>query len=534
MSIATDERPTDLDDPWIGTVLDNRYRLLRRIGAGGMGAVYEAVHEVLNTRVAIKLLHPAYSDEAEPLERLRREAQAASQIGSPHIVDVRDFGQAPDGSTYMVLELIEGVSLFRELLFGAMPFDRAAVICVQMADALQEAHARGIVHRDLKPENILLTTRHGRPDFVKIVDFGIARMQGTAKITVDGNVVGTPQYMSPEQCAGLEIDSRTDIYSLGVVLYQMVTGQLPFDDPNLTRLIALHLREDPVPPTRAAPEADIPTAIEETILRCLAKRPADRIGTMRALAQELRPFARSRVSATAPTIAPGEATIDAPINANDGRTLDDDDNEDGESTFMVAKREAEEDARLSRANDTQRRASAKRRWWMWALGAVILAAAAGGLWAAHVRQTETSLVSTTEETSEQTVSETDELPTGMDLPTRESSALDAVTIESVPNGAEVYEGEAYVGVTPYRFPRPEAREHITLRIERAGYRPRTVRVNAMAAAVLNVELERIGASGAAPRPDDSVPLPEEPPVTPTPPEPTKRRPFLDPWVGGRR
>ena len=527
MTRPSEDRATDPDDPLIGTVLEERYRVIRKIGAGGMGVVYEAEHEVLKTRVALKLLHAAYTSEPGALARLRREAQSASQIGSPHIVDVRDFGRAPDGSAYMVLELIEGESLFDELLMGPLPWRRAARIAVQVAEALDAAHAEGITHRDLKPENILLTTRDGESDFVKVVDFGIALMQGTAKITVDGEVVGTPQFMSPEQCAGLEVDSRTDIYSLGVVLYQMITGRLPFQDRSLARLIASHLNEAPPPPSKVASGVEIPLSLEATILRCLAKRPDDRFPTMRALADSLRELTTPEVSPRGPTVAL------APVS-NDGQTLDDE--EDEASPFVAAKAAVELETEDAPAASNARAVTAAL-----IASSLLFGLGLGGfvLWnrSDPVRPESEHRPAATRDPIDE------ERPAPEPTPAA-GAHVDAIVIESDPDDAEVYEDDAFVGNTPYRFARPEGDARVRLEIRQRGFRTRDVTINAMSQPTLHVELEPIAHGSSASEDSADPPTPPSPPpnnappnnappnnAPPNSPSPsgTDRGPFFDPW-----
>jgi serine/threonine-protein kinase len=282
-------------DPLIGQTLDGRYKIERVLGEGGMGIVYKAVHTTLGKPLAIKVLRPEVSKNEEIVQRFRQEAQSASQIGNPHIIDISDFGTLADGSTYFVMEFLTGKSLTVAQADGKFSLARTIHVVRQLAGALGAAHDIGIVHRDLKPDNVQLVERGGQKDFVKVLDFGIAKVGGsTSKLTQAGQVFGTPHYMSPEQCAGTNVDHRTDIYAVGVMLYEMACSKVPFDADNLMGILTKHLYENPIAPHELAPPVDVPPALEAVILKCLQKKPEARYQTMAELSADLDAIERGQ------------------------------------------------------------------------------------------------------------------------------------------------------------------------------------------------------------------------------------------------
>lgn len=294
-----DSRPPGAADPYIGTTFDHRYKIERLLGEGGMGFVYLARHKVIDKKVAIKVLRSEHARDREILDRFMQEAKAASSIGNPHIVDIADFGDLPDGSTYFVMEYLEGRSL-RQIIDEDKPLSLEAIcsIAIQLCDGLEAAHQRGIVHRDLKPDNILLIARGTKTDFVKILDFGIAKVTTSAspKLTQAGAVFGTPHYMSPEQAAGSALDHRTDIYSLGVMLYEMTAGVVPFTAENFMGILTQHMYKAPVPIRALVPAPECPPGLEALILKCLTKKPEGRYATMGELREDLGRVQRNEVT----------------------------------------------------------------------------------------------------------------------------------------------------------------------------------------------------------------------------------------------
>ncbi len=282
-----------------------------------MGAVYLAEHPLIGKKVALKVIHRELAGNREVVQRFFQEAKAVNKIGNEHIVEIHDFGVTPENDHFYIMEYLEGITLAsalgRERTLETM---RALHIGAQIAHALASAHAAGVVHRDLKPDNIMLMNRMGDPDFVKVLDFGLAKMfaETSAVKTAVGVLLGTPQYMSPEACESKRnIDHRTDVYALGILLFQMLTGRLPFDGETMGEVLVKQVTQ--LPPAPRALNPSIPPAVEQILLRCLAKSPDNRFQSMKALRDALLdPDAYLRTSppmAPARSLAPGETRVDA-------------------------------------------------------------------------------------------------------------------------------------------------------------------------------------------------------------------------------
>ncbi|MES1248599.1 MAG: protein kinase [Actinomycetota bacterium] len=267
----------------LGELVANRYELLEVVGTGGMSTVYRALDTLLERNVALKVLHPHYGDDAEYVERFRREARSVAQLSHPNIVTVIDRGE-DDGSQYIVFEYVDGESL-KELVdrSGPLPVRRVVEIGLQMADALAFAHQHGLVHRDVKPQNVLI---NGDGE-AKVTDFGIARSLDVEHgVTQTGTVLGTSNYLSPEQARGQTVTPATDVYSLGVVLFELLTGEVPFPGENFVAVAMQHINEPP--PSLVEKRPDAPLRLVYAVERALAKDPADRFPSMTSLAAELR------------------------------------------------------------------------------------------------------------------------------------------------------------------------------------------------------------------------------------------------------
>jgi len=281
-----------------GTAL-GAYTLEDVLGEGGMGIVYLATHTRLGRRVAIKVLRSEYTDNPQAIRRFFAEARAVNKIAHPNIVEVTDFVERPGETNYYVMELLEGTSLAVLLDAGGVPdLDRSMGIMQQLADALAGVHRAGIVHRDIKPDNVVLIDKGGKADFVKLCDFGVAKLVDSnldrvaMHSTSQGAILGTPEYMSPEQASGKPVDPRSDIYSFGVMLYEVATGRVPFTAPDFGEMVVQLLKASPVPPSKL-PDLPhtIPPSLEALILQCLAKDPSLRPQDMEVVAAKLEQIA---------------------------------------------------------------------------------------------------------------------------------------------------------------------------------------------------------------------------------------------------
>ncbi|MFK7990541.1 MAG: protein kinase [Sandaracinaceae bacterium] len=535
------------DDSLIGQVLDERYEVIDLLGEGGMGLVYRARHVFSGGEVAVKVLRATALSIPGVLERVEREAIAASSIGDAHIVDVRDFGTLATGEPYMVMELLKGTELAELILEEPeLPISRVCHIVDQVARALGAAHEIGIVHRDLKSENVLLVERPETTDFVKLVDFGIAHVQNeSSKITRAGELLGTPQYMSPEQCAGRPVDHRTDIYALGVLLYELLTGELPFDSEDLRTLLFAHMATAPTPPGAHRPE--LPEELEAVVMRCLEKSPDARYGSMdevsKALAQvpDYTPSGRYTprkvadslrlVPATAPSLPP------------------------------VAQPSSRPPASVTPTAPMKRQETP--RWpFMLAAGGAVLGLMAGAVVVASSMLTPAiSPIPLPLEPPARVIEAPPETPPAEPAPVREPTPYEAgltIELDSVEDASVETGDGTLLGTVPIVLPRPEGNERMVVVVSHEGYLPRRVALSALTADTFRVPLDPVAGADAPPRdrprrrrgPPQSaqtVEPPADPPAAQTPatqmpaaqaptaqtPAPeegsSRRQPFLNPW-----
>jgi serine/threonine protein kinase len=303
--VAQPSKPTD---PMLGRVIAGRYRLEMRIGEGGMGVVYRARHVLIDRIVAVKLIRPDLRGETHLRAWMLREARAANRVDHAHIIDIHDIGETEEGELYLVMEYLVGLSLSSELARGTMQLSRGVDILEQMCAALARAHDLGVVHRDLKSDNILLTTRGGRKDFVKILDFGLAHLAMDPRLAPKGAVFGTPEYMAPEQARGEEATAQSDLYALGVLFFEMLTGQLPFRSDDRETL--LEMQRTAVAPRPRSIKPDVLPSAEGIVVKLLEKDRRKRFQDAHHLHEELKTLQRSlpstpwEVAATGDNVAP--------------------------------------------------------------------------------------------------------------------------------------------------------------------------------------------------------------------------------------
>jgi serine/threonine protein kinase len=306
-----DRIPTraDIADPLLGAVVGERYRVLDRVAAGGMGQVYRASHVRIASLFAVKVLYGDLAYDAGMRARFQREAEATSLLSHRHIVRVFDFGETPEGLLYLAMEYVDGQSLAGLLAReGKLDEARAVTFARQITRGLAHAHERGIVHRDLKTDNVLVVREDEDEEVAKILDFGLAQIRSEVRLTQAGQVFGTPQYMAPEQFFRADVDTRADLYSLGVMLSELLTGTIPFDGATVAELARLHSQAPP--PSVRASCPGVSAAMEAIIARLLAKSPDDRFPSARSLLDALRPLAAGAGPARAPTaLVPSAAPV---------------------------------------------------------------------------------------------------------------------------------------------------------------------------------------------------------------------------------
>ena len=365
-SFTEDRRVSDSNQAWLGKVVDGRYRVLEVIGRGGMGVVYRVEHLRMGKVAAMKVLHRDLADDLDVVHRFEREAAAVSRLHHPHTVQVFDFGTA-QGALYLIMEYVRGQDLGRIIdRDGPMPWARAAPVLAQICGALQEAHEYGVVHRDLKPENVLITRSTAGHDYAKVLDFGLAKLDQRnmpKRETERSQIVGTPYFMSPEQIRGEEVDSRSDIYSFGALMFQVLTGQHLYTGTTAVGVLTKHLTADPDAPSNRAPKLGIPPAVDHLCRKALARDASERWQTAQQLGEAIEEVYQETVS---------ETTGQKPVSKKLG----------GGTLVFDTHDDAGSDVRLRRSDiDAYEASIRRRRVWVWlAMLLVTLGAAAAIVW----------------------------------------------------------------------------------------------------------------------------------------------------------
>jgi eukaryotic-like serine/threonine-protein kinase len=299
-------------DPFIGRdILNGQFQILQKIGTGGMGSVYKALQPEMNRMVGVKILHPKLTNRKDLVSRFRREARAMSHLTHPNTVKVFLYGELEDGSLYIVMEFLDGKNMNQAVRSeGPLPMERALNILIQVCGALEEAHRAGIIHRDLKPENIFLCQQGGMTDYPKVLDFGLAKVTeremrpGSLILTQEGMVFGTPEFMSPEQAQGKTLTPASDIYSLATILYEALTGKLPFDAKGAIDFLQLHVTGRPIPLSERVPGKTFPPLLDAVIARALAKKPEDRFASAADFASAIHTVLKGETSLPASLLPP--------------------------------------------------------------------------------------------------------------------------------------------------------------------------------------------------------------------------------------
>lgn len=491
-------------DPYIGCTIDDRYQVERILGEGGMGVVYRCRHTIIGKKVAMKVLRADLARNEEVTERFLNEAKSASSIGNPHIIDISDFGRLPDGSTYFIMEYLEGQSLSALVDEGGpVPIDRLVHIAEQLGEGLYAAHQAGIIHRDLKPDNIFLVPRGGQ-DFVKILDFGIAKASSTeGKLTQAGQVFGTPHYMSPEQAAGTPIDHRADIYSVGVILYEMASGRVPFDADNFMGILTQHMYKSPVPIRALVPQPqEVPPGLEAIILKCLSKRPEQRYQNMRDLHEDLSRARQGSVPQAVKDMMGRSSGFDLPRDYFSGSGA----------------------ARALASTSSGRGPS---RWPLYAgvAGLAAASAIAFGSFSRSAPEDPAPLLLATETLPTAAGARAEREPAPQPAETSAAEPREVV-LAVAPLDAHVYRGNEDLGTSPVVLEVPQG-ETVTLHVRRQGYKEAEIVLDGSERKrSVALEAER---NAARPAPSPKVAPQPKVAAPPAPPKKTSSSEIVNPW-----
>jgi eukaryotic-like serine/threonine-protein kinase len=500
-------------DPYLGATIDGRYKVEAVLGEGGMGVVYRCTHTIIGKKVAMKVLRADLARDAEVTERFLNEAKAASSIGNAHIIDISDFGQFPDGAAYFVMEFLGGQPLSKLLEHQQpLPVQRILHLARQIAEGLSAAHAANIVHRDLKPDNIFLVDRGAERDFIKILDFGIAKVSTSpegSKLTRAGAVFGTPHYMSPEQAAGQPVDHRGDIYSFGVILYELASGRLPFDADNFMGILTQHMYKAPVPIRALVPvPQDVPPGLEAIILKCLSKRPEHRYQSMQELIVEFDKLAAGGVPDAVPEMMARSGGFNVPVDY-----------------FKKGQMPAPVPATPSHAPR-----AGGNRWPLYGGIAGVLAAIAIVVGIFAKSQSSAAVQTPVAATAEPAVAKPAEPApalTAAPAPTAAAPAAKQVLLAAEPIDAHVFRDAEDLGQSPVMLSIEEGKP-LALEIRRDGYKPEKITLDGSNPREI-VKLDKIARASAVYRPPPKKTEPATTPVTKKPKAAIGGSEIVNPW-----
>jgi tRNA A-37 threonylcarbamoyl transferase component Bud32 len=494
-------------EPLIGTTVAGRFQVLKKIGAGGMGAVYRARQEGMDRDVAVKVLLSDLVDNDMVLRRFTLEALAVSRLRHPNTIQIYDFGQTEQGNSYIAMELLEGLTV-HDLLCKERPLAirRALRIIAQVAESLAEAHGKGIVHRDLKPENIFLVTVGDNPDYVKVLDFGVAKLRdaksdGKGTLTQAGSIFGTPRYMSPEQCSAQPVDGRSDLYSLGVILYEMVTGRAPFVHDQPLSLLLAHVNDPPPPPSKATDKQVIPAEVESLVLKLLSKKADDRVQQAAELALACRELERALPAAFDLRVGTEEEAAALGVRVAQAATLE-------MPTSRTMRVPGEGDTSAVPTLVPPGMAPSHRRLLLPLMGVGAVGVAAV-LYAVFALQQPPALPQIIEKVVERTVTLAPDMV--------------EITLSSVPAGAFVLYQGLNIGTTNARLQHKKGAPPETWQLVRDGYETTKITVDFAESRAFEVKLVRLAADAPKPAPVVEVPKPQQKVVRPKidRPEPPK-------------
>ena len=522
-----DHAPDSAGETLLGAEIGGRFTVVSRIGSGGFGVVYKARQKGMDRDVAIKVLLANLGENATVVRRFHLEALAVSKLRHPNTIQIYDFGETDAGQLYIAMEYLDGISLQDALRAeGAMSARRAVHIIVQMARSLREAHAKGIIHRDLKPDNIFLCRVGEEADFVKVLDFGVAKLregdenQGT--LTQAGMIFGTPRYMSPEQARASEVDQRSDLYALGVILYELLTGSPPFDGANHLEILIKHIQESPVPLHTRRPDLVFPPEVSDLVFKLLSKQASQRPATSEALIREGEEILQSLDDIYRNVLTRDDAVRAGLEMEKGGETLVD-------TVMGLSAPEANTtmgNVGMEEEAEDPVPTSPRRRWVSFAIGSLLVGGVGLGLALFNLERLPDAYQGLNPD-----VREIIEVGAIASPPVPSV----AVSLTSEPEGAEVYFQGTLLLQTPSSIDKPMGHEAMSVEFRHPGYQSRTLTVEFAKSLTHHAVLEPEQAADVAPSPPRPAPgvRAVKPPSPPAVKDKTSRRGEVKPSASAK-